>query len=144
MQYHQSEFYDKAIVLFERLAARHQLIYNIEVEPEVDILWTFPAQTKLALPITLCLQGDELNFGVERFWSYYFPYEKVAQHFETTINNWVNGDARLAIFGKNGRLLQVCEETNWKTVYSCGGLFMRWRRPNGYLNNRTLGAADFL
>jgi hypothetical protein len=120
---YQSEFHNKAITLFERFADRHELIYNVEAELEVDVLWTFPVQSKLALPVTLCLRGDELNFGVEKFWSYYFPFEQAAERFDQTLNMWIKGDARIAIVGKTGRLLQVSEGSSWRTIYRCGGFF---------------------
>lgn len=129
-------YINEATELFERFAARHQLSYQVEDQPEVDLLWTFPVQPKLALELTLGLQNlDELNFGVEQFWSYFFPFEQAAERFELILNAWVEGQARVAVVGRRGRLLQLKENGSWKTAYSAGVLFPSWRKPSQFIQN---------
>ena len=103
----------------------------------MEVCWTFPEQEGLSLPLTLGLQNlDELNFGVSDFWSYFFPCEAVAGKFESILEAWVAGDARIAIMHGRGRLLQVREGDHWKTVYGASGclfLFSRW--PRGFVQN---------
>lgn len=118
----------EAETLFRRFAEKHGLHYVVEAAP-MEVCWTFPVQPKLFMPITLGLQNaDELNFGVSDFWSYFFPFESVAERFEHAIDSWVTGDARIAVTGRRGRLLQVKEGDRWRSVYGANGcLFpLRW------------------
>lgn len=131
----------EAEVLFTRFAERHGLTYLVETGVPMEVCWTFPEQEKLFLPVTLGLQnGDELNFGVSDFWSYFFPFERVADTFERMLDAWVMGEARIAIMRGPGRLLQVREEGEWKSLYGADGcLFpLRWW-PRGYVYNRAGG-----
>jgi hypothetical protein len=69
----------QAEALFARFANRQGLTYDVETGVPMEVCWTFPRQPKLSMPLTLGLQnGDELNFGVSDFWSYFFPFEAVA------------------------------------------------------------------
>lgn len=129
-------YIDEATELFERFAARHELIYRVEDQPEVHLLWTFPVQPKLALEVTLGLQNlDELNFGVERFWCYFFPFEQVAERFEAILDAWVKGRARIGVVGQWGRLLQLHENDAWQIAYSASVFFPSWRTPSRYIYN---------
>jgi hypothetical protein len=130
------DYTKEAIKLFERFAAKHQLVYEIEDQTEVDLLWSFRVQAKLSRPIMLGLQnGDELNFGVERFWSYFFPFEDVAQRFELILDSWVEGRARIGIVGMGGRILQHKENDIWQIAYSAGIFLPTWRKPKRYFYN---------
>jgi hypothetical protein len=131
----------EAEALFTRFAERHDLTYEVAADAPVEACWTFPEQEKLFLPITLGLQnGDELNFGVSDFWSYFFPFEQVADRFESILDAWVVGDARIAILRGRGRLLQVREESGWESVYGASGCLFPLRRwPRGYVYNRPSG-----
>jgi hypothetical protein len=118
----------EAEALFQRFAERHGLTYVVETAP-IEVCWTFPEQPKLSLPVTLGLQNsDELNFGVSDFWSYFFPFEDVAEEFERAINAWVVGDARIAVTGFRSRLLQVRAGNGWRTVYGANGCLFPFRR----------------
>jgi hypothetical protein len=82
---------DEATALFDRFAQRHELDH-LEVDAPADVLWEFPIQKGLGLPLTLCLQNwDELNFGVPGFWSYFFPFPNVAEEFESHLDAWFQG-----------------------------------------------------
>ena len=125
----------EAEALFQRFAERHDLSYIIEAAP-IEVCWTFPEQSKLSLPVTLCLQsGDELNFGVADFWSYFFPFQDVAEEFECILNAWVRGEARVAILGPVARVLQVRDEGRWKSVYHANRLLPIWRPPIRTIRN---------
>jgi hypothetical protein len=120
----------EAEALFRRFAERHGLTYEAETGGPIEVCWTFPEQPKLSMPLTLGLQNcDELNFGVSDFWSYFFPFEDVAEEFERAIDAWVTGDARIAVTGFRSHLLQVREGSRWKTVYGANGCVFpfRWR-----------------
>jgi hypothetical protein len=133
------DFTIEATALFVRFAERHGLSYEIDNDAPVEVLWTFPAQSNLAHPIVLGLQnGDELNFGVVDFWSYFFPFEKVAEQFERIINAWIVGDARVAITGRRARLLQLWEAEKWRTVYGANRLLPLLRSPSQTVENRPL------
>jgi hypothetical protein len=127
----------EAEALFLRFAERHGLTYSVETGVPMEVCWTFPAQDKLSLPITLGLQNsDELNFGVFDFWSYFFPFEKVEEKFERILDAWVAGDARVAIMRGRGRLLQVREGDDWKTAYGANGCLFPLRRwPSDLVQN---------
>jgi hypothetical protein len=130
------DYTDEATKLFERIAAKHQLIYEVEDQAEVELLWSFPVQPKLIQSITLGLQNwDELNFGVERFWSYFFPFEDVAERFEFILDAWVEGRARIGIVGLGGRMLQLEENGVWQIAYSANIFLPAWRKPNRYFSN---------
>ncbi len=127
----------KAKALFQRFAERHELTYDVETDVLMEVCWTFPEQPKLVLPLTLGLQNcDELNFGVSDFWSYFFPFEDVADKFERILDAWVAGNARVAIMRGRGRLLQVREGDDWKAVYGANGCLFPFRRwPRGFVQN---------
>jgi hypothetical protein len=120
----------EAEALFGRFAERHGLTYDVETGVPMEVCWTFPVQPKLSMPLTLGLQNcDELNFGVSDFWSYFFPFQNVANEFERILDAWVAGEARVAITGVRSRLLQVREGARWKTVYGANGCLFpfRWK-----------------
>lgn len=118
----------EAEALFRRFAERHGLRYEVETGVPMEACWTFPEQPKLSMPLTLGLQNrDELNFGVSDFWSCFFPFEKVADRFEHILDAWIAGNARIAVTGFRGRLLQVREGARWKTVYAANGCLFPFR-----------------
>jgi len=130
------DYTPEAEVLFARFASKHGLIYEVETGMPM-VCWTFPAQPKLSMPLTLGLQNnDELNFGVWDFWSYFFPFEKIEQEFERILDAWVAGDGRVLVLRGRARLLQVRERENWKTVYRADGvLFLSRRFPRAIVHN---------
>ena len=94
---------------------------------------------RLAILQTLGLQnGDELNLGVSDFWSYFFPFEEVAAEFERILDAWVTGEARVAITGPWGRVLQLREGGRWKSVYGDNRILPVWREPKHTVQNRPL------
>lgn len=127
----------EAETLFSRFARDHGFTYEIAANVPMEVCWTFPAQDGLYHPITLGLQNsDELNFGVSDFWSYFFPFDDVADQFEHVIKAWVSGDARVAITSSRSRLLQVRNGAKWKTVYGANGCLFSFRwRPLGFVTN---------
>jgi len=128
----------KAEALFRRFAERHALSYSITPDAPIEVLWTFPEQPKLTMPLTLGLQnGDELNFGVGDFWSYFFPFDAVEEKFERALDAWVCGDARIAIGRGWGRKLQVREGKEWTTTYGANGCLLPLPfKPVRFLTNR--------
>ena len=123
-----TDYTSDAQALFGRFAERHGLTYEVEPGVPIEVCWTFPEQPKLSMSLTLGLQNcDELNFGVSDFWSYFFPFKDVAEEFELALDAWVVGDARIAVTRFRGRLLQVREGTQWKTVYSANGCLFPFR-----------------
>ncbi len=129
----------EAEALFERFAERYDLTYEIKTDVPVEVLWYFPKQKNLALPLNLALQNsDELNFGVSDFWSYFFPFDAVAVEFERILDAWMIGDARVAKTGRWSRLLQVREGSGWNTVYSANACLFSFRRtPFGFVMNKS-------
>ena len=129
----------EATRLFERFAQRHGFRYEVERNAPIDLLWTFPTQDGLVHPIVLGLQNrDELNFGVDDFWSYFFPFQASAARFERIINAWVIGEARVAVTGRKGRVLQLWDDEKWLTVYSANRLLPYSGEPNQTVENRPL------
>jgi hypothetical protein len=122
----------EAIALFTRFSQRHGLSYAVKEEAVldqagVDVWWEFPVQNKLCWPITLMLQNfDELSFGVPGFWSYLFPFSSVADKFESYIDAWVAGEARIVRRPGRWRItsisdLEIFSGGKWTRVYSGGG-----------------------
>lgn len=74
-----------------------------------------------------------MNFGVENFWSYFFPFPDVEKKFEELIDAWVEGRAR--IVPKAGLLRQVLElqvlegSGQWKGAYGAASLSFKKRSP---------------
>ena len=127
---------DDAVALFSRFVARHSLTYEIQIEAPVEAMWTVPAQRGLSLRLTLGLQNcDELNFGVEKFWSYFFPFDEVAERFEDILEKWVAGDARVGITGRRGRILQIRSGEEWATVYKADTLPFFTPKPKSFIYN---------
>jgi hypothetical protein len=127
----------QAKTLFERFAARHALTYKINTDEPFDMLWTFPEQHKLSMPLVLGLgNGDELSLGVSDFWSYFFPFEETADEFESILDAWVTGEARVVISGPRSRLLQVRERANWRTVYRANPRLLpfKWKHHRSVMN----------
>ncbi|HWW12851.1 MAG TPA: hypothetical protein VN018_10050 [Brevundimonas sp.] len=115
---HRRDHTPDAEALFARFAKRHGLTYAVQTGAPVEVMWLFPRQDGLNLPITLGLQnGDELNFGVADFWSHIFPFGAVADDFETLLDAWVTGDARIQVLGGRHRILQRRNGDRWETVY---------------------------
>lgn len=125
-------YINQATEMFARFAAKHRLNYVVQDAP-VEVLWEFPVQPGLSHRIVLGLQNnDELNFGVGGFWSYFFPFAEKQAEFETVIDKWIEGAAR--IVPKSGILsqtleLQVLEEGNWTTAYAACSLTLRKPAP---------------
>ena len=133
------DYTEEAVALFARFVERHGLLYEVDESAPVEVLWNFPVQEKLTLPITLGLQnGDELNFGVSDFWSYFFPFPKVVARFEQAIDAWLVGDARVAVTGPWGRVLQIWQDDQWQFVYGANRILPVWRRPRRTIENNKL------
>ncbi len=117
---------DEATALFSRFAKRHGL-HHLEIDAPVEVLWEFPIQKGLSLPLTLGLQNnDELNFGVPGFWSSFFPFPRVAEQFESCLDAWLTGGARIVRQRRFARIasssiLEVRKGGDWKTVYRAFG-----------------------
>ena len=128
------DYTPQATTLFSRFAERHGLAYQA-VDAPVEILWEFPEQVGLSLPMTLGLQNnDELYFGVPGFWSYFFPFPKVASEFEQVLDAWVEGRARIARRGLTSRLQVPIGNGTWSTVYTARG-HLTWDHPSEFIQN---------
>lgn len=131
------DFTMEAEALFQRFAERHGLQHTVRPDVPIEVFWEFPEQPKLSLPLSLGLQnGDELNFGVSDFWSYFFPFPTVAEHFESILDAWVEGRARVGKTGRRSRILQVRKDDVWETVYGAGGCIWPFRgKPRAFVTN---------
>ena len=54
-----TDYTTQAEALFGFFAERHGLAYEITPDAPVEVLWTFPEQPKLSMPITLGLQNSD-------------------------------------------------------------------------------------
>ena len=134
---------ENAKALFLRFARRHGLSYDIVGNEPMEILWAFPAQDKLALPITIGLQNrDALNFGVSDFWSHFYPFEAAAGPFESLLDSWVVGDARIAVTGPMGRVLQLWGEGRWTSIYRANRFLPFSGKPKRTIENRPVIRTD--
>ena len=117
------EYSTEAEALFGRLAERHSLHFEVDHSAPVEVLWRFPEQDRLFFPLILGLQNnDELNFGVAKFWSYFWPFPEKAAEFEHIVDAWVIGKARIVsrVFSED---LQLWGGTQWRKVYSAGRIW---------------------
>lgn len=127
---------EEATALFMRFVDRHGFTHEVNTDAPVEVMWNIPAQRGLSLPLTLGLQNlDELNLGVEDFWSYFFPFDDVAEQFELILDQWVAGDARVGITGKRGRILQLRDGDEWKTVYRANTMPFLRPKPRRFIYN---------
>jgi len=130
-----TDYSDEATTLFTRFAERHRLAYTVETDARIEVLWRFPIQNGLSLPITLGLQNiDELNFGVEQFWSF-FPIDGSAYTFERALDAWVAGDARIVRVAFGGRALQILDSGRWTTIYRANCFLPVPRNPKRTITN---------
>lgn len=137
-----TDFSEEAAALFARFAERHRLDYSVAADAPIEVLWEFPEQQGLSLPVTLGLQnGDELNFGVADFWSYFFPFEKSATTFERALDAWVVGDARIAQVAFGGRALQLLDSDRWRTIYQANCFLPVPRNPKRTITNQRFTTA---
>lgn len=136
-----SDYREEATSLFARFAERHRLVHSVKPDAPIDVLWEFPEQDALSLSITLGLQnGNELNFGVSDFWSYFFPFETKAATFERVLEAWIAGDARVVRVALGGRALQLLEHGQWKTMYRANCLLPIPRTPGCTITNQPTSA----
>ena len=134
----------EALGLFTRFAERHALRFHAVDHPALDPCWEFPAQERLYRPICLALQNhDELNFGVEDFWSYFFPIGDVSGRFEAILDAWVTGEARIVVAGRRTRLLEVMKpDGSWTVEYRANPpLFGKIKKPDYLILNQPSSAA---
>jgi len=118
----QRDFAPEAEELFRSFATRHSLVIEKLDEPNVELLMRISAQRGLDFELTLGLQNtDELNIGFEKFWSYFFPFEKQRHNVEQALDGLMSGDTRLATHRQFGwvvkRVLEVCNGGTWKPIY---------------------------
>jgi hypothetical protein len=130
------DYTTEAVELFARFADNHRLAYAV-LDAPVEVLWEFPVQDGLTLPVTLGLQNnDELNFGVPGFWSYFFPYPSVHTAFAETLDAWVVGRARIHNRGYwRGRVLEILTASGWTRIYTAH-MPIRWRHATKIIQNR--------
>ena len=127
---------EDAIALFSGFVSRYGLTYEVDTEAPVEVMWRIPAQTGLSLPLILGLQNsDELNLGIEEFWSYFFPFDDVTQQFEMILDKWVVGDARIGIAGRRGRILQLRDGDEWETAYKANTMPLLRAKPRAFIYN---------
>lgn len=132
-----TDYSEEATALFARFAERHRLVYSVAPDAPIEVLWEFPEQHGLSPPITLGLQnGDELNFGVANFWSYFFPFEESVLNFERALDAWVLGNARIVHVALGGRALQLLDGDRWITVYRANCILPVPRNPKRTITNQ--------
>lgn len=131
------DFTREAEGIFAAFAARHGLSHEVDRSAPVEVCWRFPVQPGLSETIVLALQnGDELNFGVGEFWSYFFPFKEKVAEFEHVLSAWMAGEGRVIsrLFSEN---LQVWDGVQWRTVYGAGRLWPEFRVGRIVQNRRT-------
>ncbi|WP_213291124.1 hypothetical protein [Bradyrhizobium sp. sGM-13] len=81
---------------------------------------------------------DELTFGVPGFWSHFFPFPSAEEKFESYIDAWVHGHAR--IVRRPGRFritsssnLEILAGGAWEKVY--GGYSDLWPHQSIIIQN---------
>ena len=129
------DYTEQAQALFSAFVTRHRLRHRVVAAP-VELLWEVPAQERLKLPITLGLQnGDELNFGVPSFWSYFFPFPNVRDEFDRLLDAWIEGRARVSYRGRfRARILELFRDGEWRIVYRAHD-WARWPHANKVVSN---------
>jgi hypothetical protein len=125
-----------AETLFSGFADRHRLAYSVDHKAPVEVLWCFPVQARLSLPIWLGLQNeDELNFGVGSFYTSLFPFPDVAEHFASILDAWIESRARVIRAGPRKLVLEAYEGGEWAPIYSYHTLLPTFGRDPELLQN---------
>ncbi|WP_425995134.1 hypothetical protein [Caulobacter sp. DWR1-3-2b1] len=133
----QRDYTQQATELFGRFADRHGLRYEIGSDAPVEVWWSFPRQDKLSEELTLALQNnDELNFGVGKFWSYFFPFDSVCSDFEALLDDWIAGQARIQDYAFGTSVLEHRRDGSWLEIYSAHSLWPFRGRLVRTLQNR--------
>lgn len=109
--------------LFRDFAERHSFIIEKLDDPKFELLMRVPQQPGLSFELTLGLQNnDELNIGFEKFWSYFFPFDKQRELVASALDALAVGDCRLAVHKQFGgdvkRVLELCTDGRWRLIYS--------------------------
>jgi hypothetical protein len=84
--------------------------------------------------------GDELNIGFERFWSYIFPFEQKRDLVSSLLDGIVTGECRLAIHRQFGfvvrRVLERRTNGAWEPIYHALGFAIPFIRTSvSYVRN---------
>jgi hypothetical protein len=89
---------------------------------QVDAMLEIPAQTGLAFPVSINLQGDELHLNVGIFWCEWFPCQKqeVCDRFVDAVCGLLSGAYRVVEYWRFGSALkahlQKPDGDGWKRV----------------------------
>ena len=113
----------EAEALFRAVAKRHSLEIVKSNQSNIELLMTVPKQSGLSFDLTLGLQNlDELNIGIGRFWSYFFPYQSKANEVDFILDGIVYGACRLRKLKQFGKIrrqyLEVKREEKWEAAYA--------------------------
>lgn len=109
--------------MFTAIAEEFGCSIETQLDESVEVLCTLRYSDN-ADEVTLGLQnGDELNLGVENFWSYFFPFEEVKGLFQKAVRGWFTGQTRLMYFYRGQRLLKIelqvkLNDGDWQRIYS--------------------------
>ena len=91
--------------MFRDIAERFNLSIEKADNAPIELLMEMPKQQGLDFPITLGLQnGDELNIGVNAFWSYFFPFEEKKALVEQSISDLIRGKMWIEHHHQFGRI----------------------------------------
>jgi hypothetical protein len=115
------EFAVEAEALFRRFAERHSLTIEKVGGAPFELSMRLPPQERLSFELTLGLQNvDELNIGVEDFWSHFFPFERSLEVVDAILDDLVAGGCRIATHRHVGvvvrRVLERRENGRWRPV----------------------------
>ena len=117
-----SDYMADAEALFRNFARRHSFAIIKVEEPGFDLLMRVPQQPGLSFELTLALQNDdEINIGLEEFWSYFFPFEEQRHAVSDALDALATGECRLAIHQQLGRVVKRVLERrfhgHWRPIY---------------------------
>ena len=112
----------EAQALFRDFAERHGLrIERVVDGPDVELLMRVPRQPGLSFDLILGQDGDELNIGFARFWSYIYPFRQKRDLVASLLDGIVTGECRLAIHRQFGivvrRVLERRTNAAWEPIY---------------------------
>lgn len=118
-----TEYTQEALDMFHAIAKEHGCAIDVQLEKPVEVLCEL-SRTDSPNNVVLGLQnGDELNFGVHDFWSFFFPYNDVKSLFRSAVSGWFHGRSRLVYFFRGNRLLKIelqvkMKDGGWQRIYT--------------------------
>jgi hypothetical protein len=121
------DYTNEAEQFFCDFADRHSLTISKVEQENVELLMVVVVQDRLSFELVLGLQnGDEINIGIGKFWSHFFPFTAELESVSKLLDGLVTGKTRLVTHRQFSRVafrdMEILSEGIWTRGYRhiCG------------------------